>query len=63
MALGLVEVLTSLAKCKPLEIIEPKYKSSYHKAPSKEHAKTFRKLGRKIVKLSDIPLMLKLSFK
>ncbi len=62
MALGLVELLLDISTGAPIKIIEPKYESSYHRAPTKEHSKSFRKQGCRIVKVKDILLMLKHSF-
>ncbi len=62
MALGLVELMATIDKGVPIKVIEPKYESSYHRAPTKEHAKEFRKQGYRIVKFKDMLLMLKHSY-
>jgi len=62
MAMGLVYLLYCLVNCKQIDPVEPKFESSYHRAPTKQHARSFRKQGRRIVKVKDVMLMLKPSF-
>ena len=62
MAFGLVEALSTINSTNKYDIVEPVFESSYHRAPTKEQAKNFRKLGRSIVKCKDLLLMLKRSF-
>ena len=53
MSNGLVKVLESIAENK-IEKIEPKYDSSYHRAPTKDQGKKFHKKGFKVISLKDI---------
>jgi methionyl-tRNA formyltransferase len=61
MAAGLVELFKQINMDK-LNVIQPNYKSSYHRAPTKEQGNEFRIKGYKIVKIRDLKYMLSQSY-
>lgn len=58
MAKGLVEVFKILNKQSDFEPKKSKYPSSYHRAPSADQGKELKRKGKRIVRLSDLKLML-----
>lgn len=62
MAEGLVQVLGEISR-NEIKNIPPKYETSYHRAPGKELAKQFRTAGYRIIRLRDLPLILRKKFK
>lgn len=57
MAFGLVEVLKQINSGK-MSPVEPQFESSYHRAPSKEQGKQFHKMGLKVIRVSDLKLII-----
>lgn len=62
MAYGLVSIFKKISLGQKLKSIHPLYKTSYHRAPTKEQGVNFRKKDKRIVELSNIRLMLAKSF-
>ena len=61
MAEGLVETLNSYAH-QEVKIKLPTYQESYHRAPSKEEGRSFRKKGLRIITLNNARVVLSKSF-
>ena len=62
MALSIAEVLGQHKREVNWDFIKPKYSSSYHRAPSREEGKIFRKNGNKILTFDNLKLMLRKKF-
>lgn len=62
MAEGLVETLGKYAK-NMVEVIEPAYEESYHRAPTKEQGQELHKSGKRIVTLRNAKYVLASKFK
>lgn len=58
MANGLIQLFNQLAAGNELREIPQKHETSYHRAPSKEQGTELRAKGRRILKLSNLGLML-----
>jgi methionyl-tRNA formyltransferase len=61
MSEGLVEVINNYSLNKVIAI-KPKYKESYHRAPTKAEGKIFHKKGKRVVTLSDAKYTLACKF-
>lgn len=61
MSFGLIKSLTDFNSGKP-RVIPPSYEESYHRAPTREEGKAFRKKGLRIIALRDVRNILRTSY-
>ena len=61
MAKGLVKIFEQNVGLE-LSVINKRYKPSYHRAPTKEQGKVFKRRGLRVLKIKDLYLMLSKSF-
>ncbi|OQY65442.1 hypothetical protein B6D29_03955 [Microgenomates bacterium UTCPR1] len=53
MTSGLIEIFNSITDKTP-SVIEPKYESSYHRAPTKKQGKDFYRKGKRVITIRDL---------
>ena len=61
LATGILEVLSRIHN-DSLNPIQPKYDSSYHRAPTEAEGREFHRQGKRVLRVSDLKLMLKSHF-